>query len=286
MIRLFVLRQAALQEADELHLGAHIGRHVEPGQRVVEFRRAVDPDHVVELADLAHDVVALPFGIEQIRRVHDFAQPEDQRRAARLEIGQRLLDLAAQAHRLLVDDEDVGLEGLGRVPDDRLPHLQRLMQVDMALHRRVFAVAQLDDARDLHEVDTRPVVERAGDRRAGDDQHVEAAEILDQRMRDRPAAAQMSEPERVVAVHQDSSVFEPPQHDQNPSSARPTRRWRPAPATQMAGGRRSKNLSLMSRLKLPARGFGPDRESFEFREGDIDSHPLHRRSRGERRKSS
>ena len=256
MVGHLVVRQAALQEADELHLGADRRRHVEPGQRVVEFRRAVDPDHVVELADLAHHVVALPFGVEQMRRVHHLAQPQDQRRAARLEIGQRLLDLAAQPHRLLVDDEDVGLEGLGGVADDRLPHLQRLVQVDMPFQRRIFAVAQLDDARDLHEVDPRPVVEGAGDGGARDDQDVEAAKILDQRMRDRPAPPQMAEPERVVAVHQDSSVFEPPQHDQNPSfvgqRAVGVRRLPP----RLAGDRRSKNLSLTFRWKLPVRGLG------------------------------
>ena len=202
----------------------------------------------------------LPFGIEQVRRVHHLAQPEDQRRAARLEIGQRLFDLAAQAHRLLVDDEDVGLEGLGRMADDRLPHLQRLMQVDMALQRRVFAVPQLDDAGDLHEVDTCAVVEGAGDRRAGDDQHIEAAEILDQRMRDRSAAPQMPEPERVVAVHQNSSVFEPPQHDQLPFLLLGRRAVGDrAPVTKWPAASRSKNLSLMSRLKLPHEASRSDR---------------------------
>ena len=126
----------------------------------------------------------------------------------RLEIGQRLLDLALQAHRLLVDDEDVRLEGLGRVADDRLAHLQRLVQVDMPVHRCVFAVAQLDDARDLHEIDAGAIVEGAGDRGARDDQDVEAAIILDQRMRDGAAAAEMAEAERVVAVHQDAGVFD------------------------------------------------------------------------------
>ena len=98
----------------------------------------------------------------------------------------------------------------------------------MALQRRVFAVPQLDDARDLHEVDTGAIVEGAGDRRPRDDEHVEAAEILDQRMGDRPAAAQMAEPERVVAVHEDPRIFETPQHGQYPSFIRPARVGGPA----------------------------------------------------------
>ena len=191
---LFVVRHAALQEADELHLGPHRGWHLQPGQRIVEIRRAIDPDRVVEQADLAHDIAALPFGVEQMRRVHDLAQAEHQRRAARLQIGQRLLDLAAQPHRLLVDDENVGLEGLRRVADDRLPHLQRILQVDVLFQRGVFAVTQLDDAGDLHEVDARSIVEGAGDGRARDDQDIEAAEILDERMRDRAASPKWPRP--------------------------------------------------------------------------------------------
>jgi len=40
-----------------------------------------------------------------------------------------------------------------------------------------------------------------------DAQLANSAEILDQRMRDRPAALQVAEPERVVAVHENSSIL-------------------------------------------------------------------------------
>ncbi|MNT28004.1 hypothetical protein D3C72_1636590 [compost metagenome] len=101
-----------------------------------------------------------------MRRIHHLAQAQNERRAMGLEVGQRLLDLAPQPHRLLVDDEDVRLEGLCRVPDDRLAHLQRLVQLDMAIEGGVVAVVQLDDARNLHEIDACAIVEGAGNRRA------------------------------------------------------------------------------------------------------------------------
>src|SRR5262245_49101153 len=84
----------------------------------------------------------------------------------------------------------------------------------MAFHRLVFAIAELDDAGNLHKIDARPIVERAGDRRAGDDQDLEAPEILNQGMCDRAAAAQVTKAESVVAVHEDPRIFETPQHGQ------------------------------------------------------------------------
>ena len=208
MAGLFAAGDAALQEAHEIHPGADAGRHFQPDQRIVEFRRPIDPDRVVELVDLAHHVLALPFGVQQMRRVHHVAQPQHQPGAAGLQIGQRLFHLAVQAHRLLVDDEHVGLKGLRGMQDDRLPHLQRLVQVDMPLQRGIFAVPQLDDAGDLHEIDARAIVEGPGDGGARHDQHVQPAVILDQRMGDGAAASQMPQTEGVMAVHEDAGIFE------------------------------------------------------------------------------
>ena len=47
---------------------------------------------------------------EQGRRIHHVAQAEHQRGAPRLQEGERRLEFAAQPQRLLVDDEQVGLE--------------------------------------------------------------------------------------------------------------------------------------------------------------------------------
>ena len=141
----------------------------------------------------------------------------------------------------------------------------------MALHRRVLAVPQLDDAGDLHEVDAGAVVERAGDRRARDDEHVEAAEILDERMRDRAASAQMAETERVVAVHEDPCIFETPQHGQDlPSSGSDSEGFR------LAAGLKYLQLDVIDDAAA-IRSPGKIRV-FSITEADITPYPSHRRS--------
>jgi hypothetical protein len=120
--------------------------------------------------------------------------------------------LAAQADRLLVDDEDVRLEHLGGVLDDRAAQLQRLLDVQVQVERGVFAAAQLDHAGHAHEIDARAEIEGADDRRAGQDQHRDVLEFLHQRMRDGAAAAQMAEAHRIVAVDQDAAVQTPLRH--------------------------------------------------------------------------
>ena len=162
----FGLRLRSLQETDEIHLVANGVRNVEPRQRIVEIGWAINPDVVIELADLGHDIVALPLRFEQLRCIHDIAQADDELGALSLEIGERFLHLAAQAHGLLVDDEDIRLEAFGGVVDDGAAHLQRFLKIDMPVHGRIFAVAQLDDARDFHEIDAGAVIEGAGNRRA------------------------------------------------------------------------------------------------------------------------
>ena len=97
-----------------------------------------------------------------------------------------------------------GVEDLRRVPDDRGAHRQRLFGRHVQVERRVVADAQFDHARHAHEIDPGAEVEAADDRRAGEDQHREVAAPADQRMRDRAAAAQMAEPEAVMAVDEDA----------------------------------------------------------------------------------
>ncbi|MNC95506.1 hypothetical protein D3C83_126480 [compost metagenome] len=55
--------------------------------------------------------------------------------------------------------------------DDRFAHAQRFLDIDQQVERGVFAVAQLDDAGNAHEVDAAAEVEAADQRRAGQDQH-------------------------------------------------------------------------------------------------------------------
>ena len=135
-----VQRQVAAQIAGIDHLVAHRRRHLDAGQRLVDLRQAVDPDLVIEVAQRRHDVLALPFGGERRRIVHDVAQAQHQRRAALLQQAERRQDLAAQAERLLVDDEQVGTVDVGGVADDAGPHLQRVLDADPQVGRVVVAV--------------------------------------------------------------------------------------------------------------------------------------------------
>lgn len=66
-------------------------------QRVVKAARAIDPDIVEIFADPRHQLLAPPFGSQQPGQIHHLAQAKDQPCALRLEIGQRVLDLALQA---------------------------------------------------------------------------------------------------------------------------------------------------------------------------------------------
>ena len=79
-------------------------------------------------------------------------EPQDQRRTAILEHGQGVLDLAAQAQGFLVDQQDIGIEGLGRMANDRGPHGQGLFDADVQAERGIFAVAQLDDSGDADKI--------------------------------------------------------------------------------------------------------------------------------------
>ena len=155
-----------------------------------------------------HLKLALPFAQQERRVVHDVAQAQHQRRAPRLEHLSVGSTSPLQAQRLLVDEEQVGPEALRRLPDDRGADRHRLVELDVQAERLVLAVVQLDDARDAHEIDARAEIEAADDRRARQDQDRHALEPIDERVRDRAAAAQVAEAEAVVAVDQDPCVVE------------------------------------------------------------------------------
>ena len=135
-------------------------------------------------------------------------RPSTSVRPLRFQHLQRRDDLALEAQRLLVDEEQVGPKAQRRLPDDRGAHFHRLVERDVQAERLVLAVGELDHARDAHEVDARAEIEAADDRRARQDQHRHALEPVDQRVRDRAAAAQVAEAEAVVAVDEDPRVVE------------------------------------------------------------------------------
>src|SRR5262249_16200094 len=117
-----------------------------------------------------------------------------------------------QVARLLVADEHGGGAVRGGRPDDRGAQRERLGDVEVQVERRVLAVAQLDHARDAHEIDARAEVEAADDRRAGEDQDRELLEAVDERVREGAAAAEVAEAERVVAVDEYAAVRTPAPH--------------------------------------------------------------------------
>ncbi len=99
-----------------------------------------------------------------------------------------------------------GWKALGGVVDDRAAHLQGFLKIDMLVERGVFTVSELDDARDFYEIDARAIIEGACNGGAGDDQDIQAAIILNQRMGNGAASTQMSKPEGIVAVHQNACI--------------------------------------------------------------------------------
>ncbi len=190
------------RERDLLRERPHVG---ELGQRIEDLRQAIDPDLVIEVVQGRIDVLAPPFVEQAARLVHHVAQAQHQPCAPLLQERQGVQDLAAQAQRLLVDQKEVRVEDVGGVLDDGAADVERLLDVDVQLQGRVFAVAQLDHAGHAHEIDAGLEIEAADDRRAREDQDRQMRELLDQMVSDRPTAAQMPQTETVVAEDQQPS---------------------------------------------------------------------------------
>ena len=175
---------------------------VDAGQRIADLRQAVDPDVVVEVLERGEGALAVPFLGEARRLVHHVAQAEHEQLALLLQEVQRRLDLAAQAERLLVDEEDVGLEDPRRLQDDGRADRHQVLDRHAGAVRLVALVGDLHDAGHADEVDVRREAEGADDRRAGDHQDRQVVAIGDERLRDRAAAPEMPEPVGIVAVDQ------------------------------------------------------------------------------------
>jgi hypothetical protein len=75
----------------------------------------------------------------------------------------------------------------------------------MFAQRHVIAVAQLDNPGNPYEIDASLEVETADDRRPGNDENLELRKRLRQRVRDGTAAADMAQPETVVAIDENAT---------------------------------------------------------------------------------
>src|SRR5215203_2120684 len=116
---------------------------------------------------------------------------------------ERRQDLAPEARRLLVDDEEVGSEALRGLEDQRFAQAHSIVERKVEVEARVVAVRQLGDARYADVVDAASELEVADDGRARQDHHGGVGPLGDERVGDRPRAAQMPESEGVVAVDED-----------------------------------------------------------------------------------
>ena len=176
------------------------GRQVETGQWLTDLRQPVDPDIVVVLAQRRQNVLALPFVRQHLGIVHHVPQAQHAGHPALVHQAECRRDLAAQAQWLLVHDEEVGIENVGRVFDDRGAQGQRVFDGQRQGQGGVFAVAQLDHAGNAYEIDPAAEVEAADNRGSGEDQHTGLAVGFHEGMRDLPAAPQVAQAEGIVTV--------------------------------------------------------------------------------------
>ena len=175
-------------------------RYRQARERVADLGQPIDPDLVVILFQGRNHLLALPLALERFGIVHDVAQPQDQGRSTPLQQVEGIAHFAAQSQGLLVDDQQVGIEDVRRVANDRRAHRQRLIDVNVQIERDVFAISELDDTRDAHKIDSGTEIEAAYDRRPGEDQNRDRGVGVDQRVCYGPTSPQMAESEAVVAV--------------------------------------------------------------------------------------
>ena len=194
----------AREIAREGRLGGDVGGEPVRLDRIVDLRQPVDPDLVVEALESRDHALAPPLLGERRRVVHDVAEAEDEPRSSlAAQQRQRAPHLAEQPERLLVDQEEIGPEDPRRVLDDGGPEREGLLDMEVEIQARVLAVPALDDPGHADEVDAGAEAEAPQDRRAAQDEHVELLVMRDQRVGDRPAATEMPQPERIVAVDED-----------------------------------------------------------------------------------
>ena len=179
-------------------------REVQGLERLVDVLEAVDPDLVIVADEGFLRALALPFRYEKRRLVHHVADAEHETAAGRLQIVESRHDLAAEARRLLVDDEDIRPESLGGLENEGLAQADRLVEAHVEVEAAVIPVRQLGDAGNADVVDAAVELEIADDRGAGDDDDRGVGTVLDDGVGKGPRPAQMSEAEGVVAVDKDS----------------------------------------------------------------------------------
>ena len=116
----------------------------------------VDPKLVVEPLGDAESPLAMPFGRQRLGGIENVADAEhDFCPAGLLHQLQHRGQLVAEACRLLVDDDEVRIEGHRRRQDHAGPQRRRLVDVQVQGFRDIGAFPGLDDAGHADVIDAR-----------------------------------------------------------------------------------------------------------------------------------
>ncbi len=138
----------AIEIAGEPHLGRAPWRaQGEAGERIPDSGETEDPDLVIENLDRGQGRFAPPFRGETFGLVQNVAKAQHEAAAPRFQEMQGLRDLAPNPERLLVDEEEIGIETFGGLPDEGRAGPDRLVQGLGGIAGDIVAVHLLQHAR-------------------------------------------------------------------------------------------------------------------------------------------
>ncbi|MBD3162202.1 MAG: sigma-70 family RNA polymerase sigma factor [Candidatus Eisenbacteria bacterium] len=173
---------------------------------VEEPRVSEDEDPVVDGLEELRDSVAGPRVADDLRIIQDVPQVENDPGPLPpgVEMAQGRQDLRLHPERHVVDHEHVGSEALRRAPDQLAPDLLDPTEGHAQVARLVPVLARLDDGWELHEVGVLRKRHVGSDRRSRQDQDRDVLPASPHGACNPQGPRQMTEPVRVVRVHQDA----------------------------------------------------------------------------------
>ena len=175
--------------------------------RVEDVRLPVDEHARVVGRDPVEHPAPVPLDVDRVRVVDHVGEAEHGLRSEGACDLERRAELAADAERMPVDEDDLGLEGLGGRREQSLAqHAHLAARERQAPGCR--AVVSLLEARQLEDADARRDAEALGLLLARDEEDRCARAELRQLARDTQAAADVPEAEPVVRVEQEASCLD------------------------------------------------------------------------------
>jgi hypothetical protein len=170
------------------------------GDEVEHARVAVDQQPVaVFLGELDHAVVP-PLPAHGCGVVEDVAQAKHRTAAPRGQPRERRAKLPSDPHWVLVDQEDIGPEGLDGRADDPCADDTKLGSRDRQAPRVIAAVAELSEGREGDDLDVRREPLRPELDASRQEQHGGVRSRLGHGCRDREVAPQVAKATAVVGV--------------------------------------------------------------------------------------